>query len=652
MRRETAALNGLSVEVITLNTAVVGSGAAGLNAALRLHKLDCRDIALITEGMNTGTSRNTGSDKQTYYKLTLCGDGADSPMDMARDLFNGKCVDGDVALAEAALSVPCFLQLTELGVPFPVNRYGEYAGYKTDHDPRARATSAGPLTSRLMTERLEEAVRARNIPVFDGFSVIAVLTHRERAAGLLCLCRDGLALEDTRFVLFNCRNIVYATGGPAGIYADSVYPSGHNGGSGVALEAGVAGKNLTEWQYGLASTAPRWNVSGTYMQVLPRFVSVDSDGSEREFLNEYYPNEGERLSMVFQKGYEWPFDSRKATTGSSVIDLLVYRERVLRGRRVFLDFRSNPGGRERLDFAGLSEEAREYLSRAGACFGTPLERLLHMNEPAYDLYLSKGVDLRTEMLEIALCAQHHNGGLAVDMWWRTNLPGFYAAGEAAGTHGVCRPGGSALNAGQVGALRAAQHIAAHGTGEPLPLKEFLAAAKAPVERHRRLCRRILEGGDTALSLMKEAQAQMTATAGAVRTAAGMETLLRQRRRDLETFAETVRVSTPLRLPLAYRLRDILICQRMVLAAMTDYLAHGGGTRGSALYAQPQGEAPAGLEDCFRFLPDTGELDRQVQELYYGEDECRASWREVRGIPRSDDAFETVWREYRIDKNVR
>ena len=78
-----------------------------------------------------------------------------------------------------------------------------------------------------------------------------------------------------------------------------------------AFEAGVKGKNLTEWQYGLASTAPRWNVSGTYMQVLPRFVSVDENGNEYEFLNDYFSSLGECLSKVFKKGYEWPFDCKK-----------------------------------------------------------------------------------------------------------------------------------------------------------------------------------------------------------------------------------------------------------------------------------------------------------------------------------------------------
>ena len=54
------------------HTLIIGTGCAGYNAADRLYDLGVRDIAIITEGRTTGTSRNTGSDKQTYYKLSLC----------------------------------------------------------------------------------------------------------------------------------------------------------------------------------------------------------------------------------------------------------------------------------------------------------------------------------------------------------------------------------------------------------------------------------------------------------------------------------------------------------------------------------------------------------------------------------------------------
>ena len=333
-------------------------------------------------------------------------------------------------------------QLIELGVPFPRNRYGEYIGYKTDHDPRRRATSVGPYTSKQMTECLERAVLAKGVPILDKTQVIKILADSGTVCGLLCLNTAAQDAAD-RFTLIRCKNVIWATGGPAGMYADSVYPFSQYGATGLALEAGARGKNLTEWQYGLASVALRWNVSGTYMQVLPRVYSTAADGSdEREFLMDFFSDVHDMLSNLFLKGYQWPFDVRKIADGSSIIDILVYQE-TCKGRRVYLDYRTNPVGGA-FTYDALLPEAREYLTCAGACFGTPIERLAQMNQPAIDFYRDKGVDLYTQPLEIALCAQHNNGGIGIDCWWQTDVKGLFAVGEAAASHGVYRPGGRRL----------------------------------------------------------------------------------------------------------------------------------------------------------------------------------------------------------------
>ena len=140
-------IHGQPLALYSFDTLVVGSGCAGFNAADTLWDLGRRSVALLTEGIAMGTSRNTGSDKQTYYKLSLCGDSADSIYQLAQDLFAGGSVNGDTALAEAAGSVRSFMKLVNLGVPFPTNQYGEYVGYRTDHDPRQRATSCGPRST-------------------------------------------------------------------------------------------------------------------------------------------------------------------------------------------------------------------------------------------------------------------------------------------------------------------------------------------------------------------------------------------------------------------------------------------------------------------------------------------------------------------------
>lgn len=651
MEWETRIFEDIPVRTARLNTVVVGTGAAGWNAALRLAELGCgQQLALVTEGVNTGTSRNAGSDKQTYYKLSLSGSEADSPDAMARDLFAGRCVDGDIAYTEAALSARCFLHLAELGVAFPTNRYGEYVGYKTDHDPRARATSAGPLTSRQMTECLEAAVRRLGVPVLDQLLVVRILKTEGRVCGLLALDLAACGKKQMCFVLLRCSHVVFATGGPAGIYDDTVYPVGHFGASGVLFEAGAVGKNLTEWQYGLASVAPRWNVSGTYMQVLPAFVSVEPDGTEHEFLNEYFRNLPACLSAVFQKGYEWPFDSRRTQNGSSVIDLLVYRETVQLGRRVYLDYRRNPAGLGELPYAQLSAQAQAYLQSAGACFGTPIRRLLHMNEPAVQLYRSKGVDLASERLEIALCAQHNNGGVGTDLWWQTAVPGLFAAGEVVGSHGVYRPGGSALNAGQVGSLRAAQYIARHWAEGTCTDAQFDAAAGEALAGAVRLGSAVQGEADTAGALLLEIRRQMSRAAGAIRQPALWQRAILRDCELLNNLEKQARVPDAGGLPDVFRLRDALIAQLAYLCAMRDFSAQGGGSRGSAIYLVPGGPAPRGLPE-FGFVPDSGALDAFVQETAYKDGVCTSCFRPVRPLPQGGGFFENVWRSYRETGNI-
>ncbi len=630
-----------------IHTLVVGSGAAGLRAAEHLHELGLTDIAIITEGMNCGTSRNTGSDKQTYYKLSLSGSDADSVREMAASLYQGHGVDGDIALCEAAASAAGFFHLAQLGVPFPTNEYGEYVGYKTDHDPYRRATSAGPYTSKLMTEALEKSIREKNIPVFDRMQVIELLVDEGRIVGLLCLDLDHAEDEDRRYAAFRCANVIWATGGPAGMYYSSVYPASQYGATGVAFRAGAMGRNLTEWQFGLASLRPRWNVSGTYMQCLPRFISTDAQGNdEREFLPDSLSDVGEMLTMEFLKGYQWPFDVRKAQEGSSRIDLLVHQE-MQRGRRIFLDFRENPGGGE-LDFTALSPEAHAYLHNAGACFGKPIDRLLHMNEPAVDFYLDHGVDLRREPLEIALCVQHNNGGLAVDASWQTNISGLYAAGEAAATHGVYRPGGSALNAGQCGAVRAAGAIAQNpgALPEDSAFRRQLDAAMSAVSAQEEAIFR--SNSHNVRDAYTSARRDMDRFAGPIRSEEGLRELLR--RVDERLHSLDVRAGSPDELRWYYRLRETLVCQRVYVAAMLDYLAQSGKSRGSAMYLDPLSEAIPHLPDMYRFRLDGDEHARVVQEIRWTGDDCTVTWRDVRPMPPEDESFEVVWKKYRERKN--
>lgn len=618
---------------------VIGSGAAGFNAASLLKK-EGLDVVLITEGIKSGTSRNTGSDKQTYYKLSLSGNDPDSIRDLASDLYNGKCVDGDIALVEASLSSPSFLRLSDLGVPFPTNRYGEYIGYKTDHDPHRRATSAGPYTSRFMTECLEKEAKSLGVEIVDNSQLVKIITKDNQIKGAIFIDRKS---AEPFAVL--CNNLVLATGGPAGIYEKSVYPMSQFGASGIAFEAGAKGKNLTEWQYGLASLKPRWNVSGSYMQVLPRFVSIDENGEEHEFLSSYVYSRPELLDRIFLKGYQWPFDVRKLETGSSIVDILCLLESE-KGRRVYLDFIHNPDN-EPICWDALGAETREYLYSSNATGERPIDRLKTLNLPAYDFYLDKGVDLEKEYLEIGLCAQHNNGGLSINSWWQSNISGLFPVGECAASHGVYRPGGSALNAGQCGSRRAAMWISAHQSASFSPSLDDI---ESDVKSIQLLLDNALDGSIDAEELYKTVKSNMSITASALRNKESILKTLSYVEELLSSF-DKVKSESKGRIWLYFQLRNALITQRVYLSSMLDYIDKGGKSRGSALYSDKNGMIhPSHLDSRFSYTLET-EDEPEIQEVQLVGDKVSFSYRKPNPIPPLDDVFENVWREYRENKNI-
>lgn len=623
---------GRQVPVYRTRTLVIGSGCAGFNAADWLHSLGERDILLMTEGVTKGTSRNTGSDKQTYYKLSLASDEADSVRALAETLWVDG-VHGDTALVEAACSAQSFFKLVQLGVPFPKNEYGEYVGYKTDHDPRRRATSAGPLTSKLMTECLEAQVRAKGIEMLDRHMAFELLLRDGRVAGVL-----ACDLKENALAVVLCAHVVLCTGGPAALYDASVYPVGHTGMSGMALAAGARAAGLHHWQYGLASTKFRWNVSGSYQQVLPRYISVDGEGVEREFLGDYFADPMEAVRRCFLKGYQWPFDVNK-TDGSSAIDLIVHHECCVLGRRVYMDFTRNPSCLEGgLD--GLDEEVLTYLRNSGATQDTPIARLAAMNEPAIALYAAHNIDIRTEPLEVAVCAQHHNGGIAVDTDWQSSVPGLYMAGEAAGTFGAYRPGGSALNATQVGAMRAAEHIAYASGARAAEFDEAATwlgdALAAP------LASLVMDGDPVETGNMH--RKDMSRYAAHLRMPEDMQRLADGLAREAKAHQHPLPQVFPMDMAKRLKLRDQLITEQAVLDAMLR-AADLYGSVGAGLVCDEGGERV--LEGLpIRVKPAIPQKDNTVLETCKTGNSFASETIAARPMPQGEQWFEKAWGAFR------
>ena len=676
MKTTQVTLNKKSVSVTAANTVIIGAGAAAMNCAVKLVEFwtsrglaDAADrVLVVTGGLALGASRMSGSDKQTYYKMGTSPRVPDTAVEFAKALTGFGCCHGDTALAEGIGSLRGFYHLVEVGVPFPHDPWGAFIGYKTDHDPYERATSAGPKTSRFMSQCLEAKARRLGVRVVDQHPVVRFLAEgagqARRVRAVVCIDRSRAKGNDAGLAVFVAENFVLAAGGPGQLYQTTVYPRGQYGIHAPALLAGLEAVNLTESQYGLASIKFRWNVSGTYMQVVPRIYSTDAAGGDpREFLTDYFPDMPTMATNIFLKGYQWPFDAQRITNyQSTLVDMAVHVETVVRGRRVWMDFLRNPVGAKgwaAFKIEGLRSEAVEYLRKTAAMQSLPIERLRHMNPPAIEIYSENGIDLGREPLEIAVCAQHQNGGFAVSAWWESTAPHTFVIGEMAGTHGVKRPGGSALNAGQVGASRTAEYIThVYGADEPDAASAKAIAEKALAEDgwEKMLLARRATAKVTAAEVMAEIGERMTRYGAHLRSRDGAtKALAAAKAQYARLSAEGVKFATTAELPEAVIAVQQCLTQVAMLKAICAMFERGAGSRGSHCILDPQGiEMHPKLVDPetgqpYRLKSENEALRNEIVQLAYSPkaaDLFEVKIVAPRPLPDRNIAFEPAWTEFR------
>jgi succinate dehydrogenase/fumarate reductase flavoprotein subunit len=620
--KETVVARGFSIPIHRSEALVLGSGAAGLRAAVEMKRRDL-DVIIVTQSAFGGTSACSGSDKQTLHTANSAGQGDDYQA-LAEAIGAGGAMNEDAAYIEAVGSSRALSSLQFMGLPIPQDRLGGVLRYQTDHDEVGRATSCGPRTSRLMVQALaKEAIRL-NVPTFNRTTGVGLLVE----LGAPPRCVGALAMSPKRrtddnplgLVVFASDVVVIATGGPGELYRDSVYPRHCFGSLGLAIEAGLEAVNLTESQFGIGTSRDNfpWNLSGTYVQAMPYIFSRDSRGNERNFLADYYRTTQELASNVFRKGYQWPFHAtRMLRFGSSLVDLAIVKEKQA-GRRVFMDFKRNPlpvPGDAEFGLDRLDPDVRTYLTNAGALLEKPLDRLRKMNPLSIELYKRYKYDITRDPLEFAVLNQHMNGGLAVDGWGSTSLEGCYAVGEAAGTHGVTRPGGAALNAGQVLGTRCAEHAGARhsapaSSGLPSGLIEDAVGRILDVLKD--------DSALTVKSIRKDVQDRMSDHAGVLCNAADVKQALAAARELNATIRQQgIAYSGAPEALKALQWRQTALLSEAVLTALAFYIARGGGSRGARAICAPNGdrvpEARIGALEAVRFVSERAE-DRAEQIL--------------------------------------
>lgn len=643
-------VSGYGIPVYSAGALVVGSGAAGLRAAVELKRRGVQ-VAVLTQSAWGGTSACSGSDKQTLHTANTSDQG-DNYRDMASAIRAGGAMDEDTAYVEAVGSARAMASLQFLGLLLPQDRQGGTLRYQTDHDEVGRATSCGPRTSRLMVKVLaQEAIRL-GIPVFNQTTAVRILKDGSGdLLGLLAIrAKDRSDDNPLGAVFFGAPVLVLAAGGPGELYRDSVFPNGCFGSLGLALEAGLDLVNLTESQFGIGTRREGfpWNLSGTYVQVIPHIYSVDADGTEHHFLADYYRTTQELASNVFRKGYQWPFHAtRMLDFGSSLVDLAIFREGEL-GRRVFMDFNRNPlpvPGDAPFDLGRLDTDAAAYLRKAGADQVLPIDRLRHMNPLAIELYRRYKIDIAAAPLEFAVNNQHMNGGIAVDIWGRSSVRGIYAVGEAAGTHGVTRPGGAALNAGQVFGTRVAEHIAASGRAvcpeagdPPTTLQDAVATIEA------------IARSDSPLTLgrvRQEIQKRMSEKAGILCSPGEVSSALAEAHElCVEIRRNGIRLDRQSELSRLIQWQQMALVSEAVLAALNFYISNGGGSRGARAICDPAGSglprAKAGPLEAYRFRLERAEHRGEQIVVRLAEGELRLSVRPNRVTTSDRPFFERDW----------
>jgi succinate dehydrogenase / fumarate reductase, flavoprotein subunit len=644
---------GFKIPLRRCQALVVGSGAAGLRAAVEAKRRGV-DVMIATQSAWGGTSACSGSDKQTLHTANSADQG-DNFRALAQAIGAGGAMDADTAYVEAVGSARALSSLQFLGLPIPLDRFGGVLRYQTDHDEVGRATSCGPRTSRLMVQVLAQEALRLNVPIFNQTTAVRILVEENpgrRAAGVVAL-NPQRRTPDNPFgmSIFLCGALVLAAGGPGELYRDSVYPRNCFGSLGLALEAGIDAVNLTESQFGIGTSREGfpWNLSGTYVQCMPYVFSRDAEGREHNFLADYYRTTRELASNTFRKGYQWPFHAtRMLDFGSSLFDLSVFRE-TQAGRRVYLDFNRNPlgvPGDAPFSLDALDADVRAYLDRSGALLESPLDRLRQMNPLSIELYKRYKRDITREPLEFAVNNQHMNGGLAVDIWGRTSLSGCYAVGEAAGTHGVTRPGGAALNAGQVFGVRCAEHIAAGANSGSEIGADLIETAIAGI-----LAALTPESPLNAETIREQVQARMSDHAGLICQVADVEAArMAAQTLNREIARHRIAHDGATEALRALQWRHMALASEAVLTALDFYIRQGGGSRGARAICDPQADCVPSARrvslDAFRFRPERAS-DRAEQIVVRREGErFVASTRALRTLDSSDKPFfERNWPDF-------
>jgi L-aspartate oxidase len=405
---------------IASDVLIVGSGAAGLTAALNL--AETHQVAVIAKGAlgDSASARAQGGIAAVLEEGDSFEAHINDTMIAGAGLNDPKVVEHVVEHAPAAIA-----RLIELGVPFASENGALHLTQEGGHSHR-RIVHVADATGWAISQALEAAAAKHpNITLVPDMVAIDLVTGRHATNFSTSGAVHGLyawSRKKKRVETLTGKATILATGGAGRAYLYSTAPRGATGdGIAMAWRAGCRVSNMEFMQF---------HPTCLYHLQVKDFLITEAVRGEGGILK--HPQTGHRFMADYDQRGE-----------------LAPRDIVARA----IDHEIKRDG---LDFVHLDISHRE-------------PEFVRAHFPnIYDKLIGLGIDITAQPIPV-VPAQHYTcGGVLVDLDGRTDAAGLYAAGEVtqSGLHGANRLASNSLLECLVFGEAAARHIAANWDALP------------------------------------------------------------------------------------------------------------------------------------------------------------------------------------------